>query len=50
MPSARIDCDVTRKLAERITGVCGIFAVRLRNAHQVEAPARTTTHDEWSFR
>jgi len=46
---ARIDCDVlvvgdereatdlTRKLAERITGVRGVFAGRLRNAHQVEA-------------
>jgi len=46
---ATIDCDVlvvgddreatdlTQQLAERITGVRGVFAGRLRNAHQVEA-------------
>jgi 8-hydroxy-5-deazaflavin:NADPH oxidoreductase len=45
----KIDCDVlvvgddreatdlTRLLAERITGVRGVYAGRLRNAHQIEA-------------
>ncbi|WP_435192718.1 NADPH-dependent F420 reductase [Streptomyces sp. NRRL F-5630] len=34
---ARADTDLVQALAQRITGMRGVFAGRLRNAHQVES-------------
>ncbi|MQS06732.1 NADPH-dependent F420 reductase [Streptomyces alkaliphilus] len=34
---SRADCEIVQALASRIPGMRGIFAGRLRNAHQVEA-------------
>ncbi|MCE7081290.1 NADPH-dependent F420 reductase [Streptomyces sp. ST2-7A] len=34
---SRADCEVVQALASRIPGMRGVFAGRLRNAHQVEA-------------
>ncbi|GAB3120451.1 NADPH-dependent F420 reductase [Streptomyces calidiresistens] len=34
---ARADCEIVQALASRIPGMRGVFAGRLRNAHQVEA-------------
>ncbi|MCT2590114.1 NADPH-dependent F420 reductase [Streptomyces sp. N2-109] len=33
----RADCEIVQALAGRITGMRGVFAGRLRNAHQVES-------------
>ena len=34
---ARADTDIVQALASRIPGMRGVFAGRLRNAHQVES-------------
>ena len=33
----RADCEIVQALAGRIPGMRGVFAGRLRNAHQVES-------------
>jgi predicted dinucleotide-binding enzyme len=33
----RADCEIVQALASRIPGMRGVFAGRLRNAHQVES-------------